>query len=56
MLIDKRLDRTSVILLIDKQLRNYSAAPMPHSYNYTAQSFKVIMLTLRVPLRLDRNN
>ena len=55
MLVDKRLYRTSAVLLIDERLRNYSAVLMPHSYNCAVQFFKVITLTSRVPLRLDRN-
>jgi hypothetical protein len=50
MLIDKRLYSTSAILLIDKRLRNYSAVPILQSYNYTAQSFKIITLTPSYPL------
>ena len=55
MLVDERLYRPSAIILIDKQLRNCGAVPVPHFYNYAARSFKVITLTSRVPLRLDRN-
>ena len=55
MLVDERLYRTSVVLLVDERLRNYGAVPVLYFYNYTARSFKVITLTSRVPSRLDRN-
>ena len=55
MLVDKRLYRTSAVLLVDERLRDYSAVPVPHFYNCAARSFKGITLTPGVPLGSDRN-